>query len=1468
MKSKMKKKLIAFMLCMVLVICNSVSILADTPAPETKTTQQVKETKTVKEEKASEESKTAAKDSGTSEQSEEEKTPEVKTTEKKEATTKATTESTKATTETAEETTTEAKEDKTEATTEAAEETTTEEKRFETSATSEETTEASKAEEKTTEVKEETDAVTELKYEDEEVVITVSQVAEGAIPEGVELKVVPILKDDIETKDQYLEVEKQIQEKAAETETEIKGFLAYDISFVDKDGNEIEPNSEVKVSMEYRQAAIPEEITAEDAKNAEVSVMHLEEDVDGNVAEVVDMGKAGKIDTLETTDDNKVEKVEVKTENFSNFVAVWSVENLSLTTSGQTSNLSDNGNSLFDSIAEDYQPEGNLTNKWQIVSGEYNFGNGHGDGEYTITKDGMFRLQKKVIPTGTENEFYIYLNMEPVMSWEEVFVQSTIWLCNSNSNTEIVTLEGGPEEDTATAMLEFAKKYLTGGSNIGRLVGEGEKCTAYPKNNSFHNADKVNPVNNIALSSGGNVIKTIPVEEMAFSLTGTPGDSFTIIFKSPASNKYIKTSVSYNASTDTLTIPAEAWGYTTSGEGTGDFSLLNGNVTPSSVTDTMGDCIQFLNVVKCTNGEAKCSNGELTWNNFKSLEKSEDANDYVVYNNNYYRKNAYQLVYKIRLNVTDDNFKSCAEELFDGVKSDESVHYKTNASTKINYDVKVSENTTDNREGDFTSPVVRGLLYDIEFQKVDGASNPLKGAVFKLSGENEYSEESSSDEEGHVKFRNLPCGTYKLEEITAPTGYINSYEKQELVLCYTTNPDNFIQDHGEPHKIDDDKDVKNALYRTELIGESGKIINQSESIDPGPGPSNPTTIPNNKQIDWLGDDDKNPDTKLSGDYYYRLYLDATGIPDTEPEGADIVFVLDMSSSMRFDMEGNGDSDNGEETVPEETWRLNYVKDAATQAIETIQESCKKQGVSNINIGLVTFNYGNAKHKVDGSSKYEMGTKILCNFTNNYDSLLTTISNLGTSDLNNRTNYEAAFAATDELLKSSKENNKYVVFITDGETNGYTEDGIGFEGNGNKAVGTEKYTDPNKEGGNKESLIQAQSIASKWTELEGFYTIAVSEDIQSEVLKTLGPSGVTRLDLQANDQEAISEAFSTVVSAITKQVCDVTITDQLSEYVEFVNEAGETFAEQNILGNPEATNIALKVTKTLGDSSVELEENMYTVSIDKDTKTISVNFGDDYFLEPEATYTISFNVKLTNKAFEDQMNDRGEQGTDYGTNNTSVGEIGHFSNLKAKVTYSTVTDGKLTEYSENYNKPVVQKQESAKWKLFKKSDTKESDLYLSGAKFQLLQNEQVKYTGESIVDDINTEGNELGYIQWKDTNGNIIDEKDIEAGSYVLKEIKAPIGYSLSNYSWKVKVKYMEAPEICTISSNGSEGEKLIYQEEDGVYKFIITNTALYELPSAGGPGIYWYTLSGALLMMGAALIVYKQQRKREVLLKK
>lgn len=245
MKSKMRKKLIAFMLCMVLVICNSVSILADTPAPETKTTQQVKETKTVKEEKASEESKTAAKESGTSEQSEEEKAPEVKTTAKKEATTKATTESTKATTEAAEETTTEAKEDKTEATTEAAEETSTTEGKEETSQTSEEDKEENNNDKDTESVKqdekensEETAEITKYDYKSDEVNVTVTLTNPEDLPDDAELVVTPITLSQ--------EAEDKISQESFDKKESIEDVYAYDIKFMQGE-NEIQPGASVKV---------------------------------------------------------------------------------------------------------------------------------------------------------------------------------------------------------------------------------------------------------------------------------------------------------------------------------------------------------------------------------------------------------------------------------------------------------------------------------------------------------------------------------------------------------------------------------------------------------------------------------------------------------------------------------------------------------------------------------------------------------------------------------------------------------------------------------------------------------------------------------------------------------------------------------------------------------------------------------------------------------------------------------------------------------------------------------------------------------------------------------------------------------------------------------------------------------------------------------------------------------------------
>ena len=102
----------------------------------------------------------------------------------------------------------------------------------------------------------------------------------------------------------------------------------------------------------------------------------------------------------------------------------------------------------------------------------------------------------------------------------------------------------------------------------------------------------------------------------------------------------------------------------------------------------------------------------------------------------------------------------------------------------------------------------------------------------------------------------------------------------------------------------------------------------------------------------------------------------------------------------------------------------------------------------------------------------------------------------------------------------------------------------------------------------------------------------------------------------------------------------------------------------------------------------------------------------------------------------------------------------------------------------------------------------------------------------------------------------------------LEETKAPSGYQKSDEIWTIIINNSALISITREDGTSVSPMQSKTREAEMVIRYAFTNDPLYALPSAGGPGIYWYTLSGALLMMGAALIVYKQQRKREVLLKK
>ena len=199
----------------------------------------------------------------------------------------------------------------------------------------------------TTETEVETETETEvvaqqLEYEDDQVKVHVTASEEGIIPDHASLKVVPLVKQEVtnemtdEQKQEveainkkYDEAEKKLTEKAEKEAYDIAGFLAYDISLVDADGNKVEPNGDVKVTMDYKQPVIAEDAvqTVNDTewlnstKDLDVTVLHLEEDNKGKVTDVVDMTAEDTNGDAEinTTSENEIQKVTITTNSFSTF---------------------------------------------------------------------------------------------------------------------------------------------------------------------------------------------------------------------------------------------------------------------------------------------------------------------------------------------------------------------------------------------------------------------------------------------------------------------------------------------------------------------------------------------------------------------------------------------------------------------------------------------------------------------------------------------------------------------------------------------------------------------------------------------------------------------------------------------------------------------------------------------------------------------------------------------------------------------------------------------------------------------------------------------------------------------------------------------------------------------------------------------------------------------------------------------
>ena len=156
----------------------------------------------------------------------------------------------------------------------------------------------------------------------------------------------------------------------------------------------------------------------------------------------------------------------------------------------------------------------------------------------------------------------------------------------------------------------------------------------------------------------------------------------------------------------------------------------------------------------------------------------------------------------------------------------------------------------------------------------------------------------------------------------------------------------------------------------------------------------------------------------------------------------------------------------------------------------------------------------------------------------------------------------------------------------------------------------------------------------------------------------------------------------------------------------------------------------------------------------------------------------------------------------------------------------------------------------KWSAVKTSA--DDNVGLSDAEFELKKDNTLYATGTS---------GEGGAIAWKPVSGDI----NLYAldGTFKIYETKAPAGYMKNDSGWTVVFENGLLKSLDGAESSTEDGTKIKASAATGVV-IELTNQKVYTLPSTGGNGIYWYMISGMVLMSTAAWILYKN-KCREVL---
>lgn len=1182
-----------------------------------------------------------------------------------------------------------------------------------------------------------------LTYEDDQVTVTVSAAENGVIPANAELKVVPITEDK-ETEDQYKDVEKKLQEKAEEEEYEIAGFLAYDITFVDPEGNETEPNGEVKVSIDYNEAAIPESVSEEDVQNAEVTVMHLEEDEKGEVKEVVDMAQNEQVDVLAMTEENKVEKAEVRTESFSIYSILWREGEKQLT----------------------------IEVKYYYYDGD-GFEKFSPDSHETITLGPGGRVDLEVATTENKIPAQYTIN-------NDTYKYAGARVNNPATGERMTYIDAQYNNNSWQAYygIEYA---LANGATWKTFNNKYDVCLVYSK------SDDLPTIETVDSKSKGVTIK---------------------MFDYASAN------------------PSGSWG--SYGDGTIKSGLLEKELVKSTVWKEGKKIEEYLPVAKNGDYEAALKNSF-----------SIATNNYLGEANNLFSEEIYEEEGYFYYSSFDNYAYLSKEKDSDGL-----MNYTV-------YDVKGTPSNADAyyyQRGNFMpfNEIMAGYLSDNTVQY---------------------------DEDG----KELEYGTEgKGEKLYHTVGVNDYYFGMVIESAFYQPVDGKVNDKDMTFEFNGDDDMWVFIDGVLVLDIGGIHDAHSGSINFATG-----------VVTWTDcETGKTPVTKSST--IRQMFQGTSKLDTTDWDGntfADYsahdiaIYYMERGASasnckIKFNLQTIPDGQiQVEKHLNQETDPVKYGDVEFGFKLYVEKADADGQGTGNYNQvtketleqykATIQGKDGNRALTMDEEGRFYIKPEEIAYFNNIPENLKYYVVEVDVKS----EEYDEIFINNTPVIEDEYESSDGKTYkgYSSGEDTVKHRPVVSFT-NSCSAANMRTLTITKKMKNDEECsnvfniFVELEDVTGRLKPYAGKYTLYSEENTQG-VLKTTENGYIT---LKADESACIYNILSDTKFRVTENITgDVYATPEYSVKTNRsdgfktgnsgkieLNNDSSVIVTNSYKASIQVSKIWNNLNTSTQHDSVyvglyEVENDIIT-PVEGQWKELSEdrNWGASFVgIDANKTYT----VRELRIAGEDESVEFQIDGQKY----VGVLEGASISNQNIQYTVGYSTDN--IELTDNNNSIVITNTQM--WQIVKRSASTTHPI-LPKAEFQLVKLDENGSKTEIVYKGIS---DEKGIVQW---NGM---EQPLETGIYLLEETKAPDGYACGD-NWTIEIENGLPKQITGQLGEENTGSKIQGVSyscylRDGIITIYYDDTPIYDLPSAGGSGIFWYLISGTAFLMAASLILYRMKRK-------